>query len=167
MLNSCKRIYREAFGNDEPQFEERLFSLCGNCLRVVLKDGRVVAMLFLLPCKLVTEGFEYNGHYIYAAATDKEYRKKGLMSALINNVRAENNGFLLLRPANEGLIEFYKKLGFTEILSTTAEASEIVPIDEFKELITEFDSIEDIIPFKAMHIGLENLKEIHFTYSME
>ena len=48
----CREIYREAFRDPDDQFENRLFSLCGEYCRTLMRDGRTAAMLFALPCRI-------------------------------------------------------------------------------------------------------------------
>lgn len=55
--------------------------------------------------------------YIYAVATSKEYRKKGIAGALIEQAidkcRKEGFSFVCLIPSDDHLREWYKKYGFT------------------------------------------------------
>ena len=75
-------------------------------------SGTVVAALYLIDCTL--NGFQ--AHYLCGAATLKRYRKRGIMSALIEYALedAQNRGdrYSLLLPANEALYRFYARLGY-------------------------------------------------------
>jgi len=59
----------------------------------------------------------YKYAYIYAVATSKEYRKKGIAGALIEQAidkcRKEGFNFVCLIPSDNHLREWYKKYGFT------------------------------------------------------
>ncbi len=68
------------------------------------------AIMTLFPVTLN----DRNGHYIYAVAVDEKSRNKGLGKELINFAKNNIKDFLVLVPANEGLFEYYKKLGFCE-----------------------------------------------------
>ena len=127
-------IYREAFGNDG-EFEDRLFSLCGEYLRTTEKDGNPVALLFALPCEIITKEQRFKAYYLFAAATKKIYRGKGYMTGLINNLIKEGKP-IFLKPANEGLISFYERLGFRKFTAVTGEETKITakPKDGFAEL---------------------------------
>ncbi len=116
-------IYRQAFGNDG-EFEDRLFSLCGEYLRTAEKDGNPVALLFALPCEISTEEKCFDAYYLFAAATKKAYRKKGYMSGLINNLIKEGRP-IFLKPENQGLISFYEKLGFKKFTAVTGGETKI------------------------------------------
>ncbi len=169
MLDDCKRIYREAFSDEDTEFEEKLFKHCGGYIKSLEVDGSTVSMLFALPCKLKIGNTERNGSYIFAAATLKSARGKGYMSRLIDYVSSQENGFLFLRPANESLIEFYKKLGFSEIEAVGDDvlSPQILPEDKFEALVCDIKGLEDNRPFLAMHKGMDGIYKIHFPYSME
>lgn len=80
------------------------------------EDGKIVSVLYLLCSDIKLSGEIFNGYYLYAAATDKSFRGRGLMGKLINEAKkyAENSGkaFISLVPANEHLYNYYEKLGF-------------------------------------------------------
>ena len=80
-------------------------------------DGeRAVSAFYLIKNTLRFDGELYNGYYLYAAATLPEYRKSGLMSALINEAQifCEKNGvdFITLVPSEESLYSYYSRFGF-------------------------------------------------------
>lgn len=106
-------IYTLAFGVNE-NFDERLFDKGFECCRYIVEDGRAVSMAFLFPCSIKTLEGSHDALYLYAAATHPEYKKRGLMTRVLEFAKTEEK-VVILRPANAELVEFYKKRGFTEI----------------------------------------------------
>lgn len=135
---ALREIYREAFGNDG-EFEDRLFSLCGEYLRTAEENGDIAALLFALPCEIITGEQTLEAYYLFAAATRKIYRGKGYMSALIKALIKEGKP-IFLKPAGEGLISFYERLGFRKFTAVTGGETKITakPKEGFAELsVTE------------------------------
>ena len=75
-------------------------------------DERLVSALYLIDCKLGGE----NAHYLCGAATLPEFRKRGIMSALIeyalNDAKGRGDRYSVLLPASEGLYRYYGALGY-------------------------------------------------------
>lgn len=169
-IAECIKIYREAFGDGDTVFEENLFKNCFKHCKYTEADGKAVAMLFAIPCEIITEQNNISAIYIYAAATLKEYRSKGYMSELIESLKKGNNAVLFLRPENQNLIGFYKSLGFKRINAVSNEDGYPIakPISHFALLAEEAD-FADGSEFTAMYYSKENINidNLHFIYSME
>lgn len=110
-ITDITKLWCEAFGDREEDVLVYLNTLIKYC--VVFEDnGKVAGMLFLLP---VTCGIN-EGRYVYAVATLKEYRGRGISTALLDFAKmfiAENNeSFLVLVPQTKSLFDFYGKRGF-------------------------------------------------------
>ena len=165
--NECREIYREAFG-DDGAFEDRLFSLCGEYCRTVMCGGKTAALLFALPCKIITLTERFDAYYLYAAATKKIYRGKGYMSGLIRDLIKEGKP-IFLNPASEELISFYKRLGFERFTAVTGGNTEKIalPIGGFSKLSsTEPRGAE--LNYTAMCVGSPvRLDGLCFPYIME
>ena len=159
-------IYREAFG-DDGEFEDRLFSLCGEYLRTAKQDGNITALLFALPCEIISEEKRFDAYYLYAAATKKEYRKKGHMSRLIKGLINEGKP-IFLKPETEELIGFYERLGFKSFTAVTG-ATKITakPKDGFAALsVTEKE--EGTFSYTAMGVSFPVPPDnLCFAYIME
>lgn len=115
----CFAIYRAAFG-DSGEFDTRLFGEFFDCCKYIKSGDTVASMLFALPCTLCIDGQRYPCRYIYAAATEERYRGRGYMTSLLSR----QEGTLILKPADDSLIEFYNKCGFrafTAVRSLTGE----------------------------------------------
>ena len=84
---------------------------------VIVRDGRVVSALQKLPYPMTYGGRMLSASYISGACTDEHYRKRGLMSELLNQTHramyAEKAVFSFLIPATAELGSYYAKFGYT------------------------------------------------------
>ena len=163
---SARKLYNDTFGVTEG-FDDRLFDLFSHCIRYITEGEQVVSMLFEIPCTLVTEKEEKDACYIYAAATHPDHRGKGYATALVNQTCA-NNSLVILRPAEDSLVDFYGKLGF--IVHTAVDRKDAITpyIKANGELL---DLCKDEVPsgeeFCLMFKGdLDQNDKIGFAYSM-
>ena len=110
------KLYLTAFPEDEPAFaEDFLNRFFESSCRYIIKDGKLVSMLFLLDAVFTEKGREQRGKYLYAAATLPEYRGQGLMAQLIEKAKketAEKGMFLITKPATKSLFDYYRRFGF-------------------------------------------------------
>lgn len=123
-------IWNEAFDDPCEAVMKYLEKILKYCI-VFEENGRAVGMLFLLPVKCG----EDRGRYVYAVATEKSARRRGISTALIDYAKKfiEENGekFLVLVPQEEDLVNFYAKRGFSELSRmTTAEADGLCAAEE-------------------------------------
>ncbi len=165
----CINLYKQAFGSDEPDFETALFDNCFECCRYIKQGETIIAMAFLLPCTLKTENQTTDAFYIFAAATDLKYRNMGYMSKLIEDFKLCDKP-LFLRPANDSLIEFYKRLGFSPIKAKKCEAIPYLkPRSSFKELANLFYEDATGEEYTAMYFCKDTitLESLNFIYTME
>lgn len=90
-----------------------------NCF-VCIEDNKVVSSLYNIPCGALYKGKILPCSYVYAAATLKEYRKRGFMSNLIKyaneEVAKEGKYFSVLCPQNDSLRNFYTAFGYLNFL---------------------------------------------------
>lgn len=127
-------LWREAFGDtrDDIQF----FLDCCEYKTVLLYycDEALAGMLFLVDA--VVNGKK--AKYIYAACTDKKYRRKGIMTELLDFAKSCYSDIILI-PADEELVKYYRNRGFINK----------VDIDTIA-----FDECEDIIEYLFEGCGL-------------
>lgn len=165
----CRLIYREAFSDPDTEFENALFLHCFRYVKTVEEAGRVVSLLFALPCVIKSGGKITDAVYLYAAATKKEERGKGYMRRLLDSVKREGKTAFLV-PATKELIGFYETCGFSAFLATTvptARAS-VTPTGGFANL-TEGNKETKRERFTAM-VDSETPSEwedLYFPYRME
>lgn len=102
-------LWSEAFGDNH----EDIAYFLDNCKNKIalgfFYNSKLVSMLFLVDCSVCGQ----KGKYVYAACTNKKYKKMGFMSKLLSYAEKAFS-FIVLIPANENLIDFYNKRGFTE-----------------------------------------------------
>lgn len=159
-----RRLYRSEFGTDDA-FENALFSLCGENLRVYRREGEAVAFSFLLPCLMKSENAVLPAGYIFAAATRPEYRNKGFMTRLLEQMKTEYP-VLFLRPASDELIFFYQKVGFAPF-SAQAEKElppVLLPQGSFSRLAGLFPG-ERESGFPMSVFGIQPPEGLYFPYS--
>lgn len=147
------KLWKEAFGEEEyaKKFYAKAFTHHESEVMVIVErepDMEIVSMLHYISCCLERGGRKYNGAYLYALATDKKYRGKGIMRKLIEYAKTtamkQQLDFLYLIPAKDSLYDYYKKQGFYAVYSVDVlqEVSKMyggtvhqVTCERFKELI--------------------------------
>lgn len=124
-------LWQEAFGDSEEAIRMFLdFRYVPVNTVVAEENGRIVSMLFLLEGKLKIKNRLYPSYYLYAAATAKSERGRGLMPELLafaeNVARNREVDFICLKPAGKSLYDYYCKFGYKSVFST-----KIVKINNF------------------------------------
>ena len=165
----CIEIYRQAFGEDDAEFREKLFDICfDDCIYIEI-DGSAAAMFFALPCE-INAGQKLPAVYIYAVATRKDLRSKGYMTQLLKDYISKCGRVVFLRPAGESLTEFYGRIGFKKITAVNSNTGipRVIPAGCFSEL-TENMSEGDGKEFTLMYYSKnpQNIDNLKFIYSME
>ncbi|MBR0277293.1 MAG: GNAT family N-acetyltransferase, partial [Clostridia bacterium] len=95
-------------------------------------------------------------------ATDKDFRNRGFAGELIEYakqfVRKKNEKFLVILPQNDGLFDFYKKFGFSE-LKCAAKIDEIISYTkDSRFFIEKTDSAEYFMLREAYFEGKKYVK---------
>lgn len=106
-INDIALVWSEAFGDsfdDIKFFEDN--TKTAKCLAYYDNES-ICSLLYLVDCKLNGE----NQKYVYAVCTLKKYKSNGYATKLLEHAKKEY-GRLCLIPADEKLIDFYKKRGF-------------------------------------------------------
>lgn len=167
----CRSLYRQAFHDPDTSFENLLFSDCFGYCKIAYLNSVPASMLFALPCEIVWRDEKLSAEYIYAAATHKKHRNKGLMSELIKKTVSDKSKIYFLRPATDSLTAFYEKLGFKAVKTNnrTADVPEILPLYGFKRLADEANAASFADGFTLMYYGSNAIKHssFKFLYSME
>lgn len=108
-----RKLWKEAFG-DEDAFLNAFFGAAyspDRC-RTIDRDGQPAAMLYWFDCELQGEKLAY----LYAVATAKAYRGRGLCHELMEKTHRElaEQGYrgAVLVPGEESLFRFYKTMGY-------------------------------------------------------
>ena len=106
-------LWQEAFGDSEP-FIRQFFDRFPNCISYAdEEDGKLVSMVHALPQLLSPDTLAV---YIYAVATDKAYRGRGLCAGLMafaeEDLKRRGIQCAVLRPGEPSLFGFYGKMGY-------------------------------------------------------
>ena len=112
-LPGITALWGEAFG-DGPEAVSFFFESFPDCLSYVAEDhGEIAAMVHALPQTLSPDT---PAAYVYAVATAKAHRGKGLCRELMAFAEADlkQRGFAccVLTPGEPSLFRFYEKLGY-------------------------------------------------------
>ena len=118
MIPDLTGLWMEAFG-DEREYVDFYFAnrYAKNNLLVYLEEGKAVSMISILPVLLHGGGKKIPARYVYAVATRKDCRGWGYARELILEAKRLLQEPLLLEPAEEGLAEYYRKMGFCDAFS--------------------------------------------------
>lgn len=99
------RIWSDAFGDSRAYILDFLNKFSQY---VYISENNAIMTLF--PVTLNNK----KGKYIYAVAVDKTKRNCGIGKKLIDFAKKNSEDFCVLVPANIGLFEYYRKLGFSD-----------------------------------------------------
>lgn len=112
------RLWKEAFGEYDGFWElflETAF-LPDHC-RCITEHGQVLAGLYWFDCSCASDKIAY----VYAVVTDPHQRGRGLCRKLMADVHSllKDTGYasVMLVPADEGLREMYRKMGYEDCTS--------------------------------------------------
>lgn len=104
-----RQLYEEVFDEDSPSFVAYYYTekTRDNQIYVVEEDGKIRSMLHLNPYRMYVNGSGKDVNYVVAVATQKEYRKRGYMAALLKrsleDMYEAGELFTFLMPASESI----------------------------------------------------------------
>lgn len=154
---ACMKLYDNAF-HDGP-FTVKLFDLCYDYIKILRVNGEAVAMCFLLPCELDGK----KASYIYGFTVKEKYRGLGYGKQLMEEIKNTTSDILILRPANDTLIDYYKQFGFCEVSASNQKGDiSVNPLDGYKALCERDKKGE----YTAMYYGGEINGTLYFPYSL-
>lgn len=109
---ALRRLWKQAFG-DTDAFLDSFFSLAFSVDRAMIarEENKVVGALYWLDCRWDESAL----WYIYAVATDKDYRGRGICTALMSRTHEEASSAgkgTVLVPVENSLRTFYGRLGY-------------------------------------------------------
>lgn len=142
-IPSIRSLWELAFGDTEAYID--CFFACDydpESMLLLLEDGVLQTMLYLMPMTLRGPGLTVSAHYIYALATQPAARGRGFGRQLLNAARSRlrdlGDDCATVVPANPGLHKFFGAAGFDECFSTRlAEFPEaLLPLASPKGRIT-------------------------------
>ena len=122
-----KMLWKDIFGDDDKTIDSFFDNVYKEdlCFSVVV-DGIAAAALYLVEVQFVKKNTVYNGYYLYAAATDTQFQRRGFMAELIKEAAkfSSKKDFLVLYPASDELYAYYKANGFDEVLTAIPALSD-------------------------------------------
>ena len=130
-------LWNEAFGDDRKPIEFFLDNRCNPQNTVVCEEnGKIASMLFLLEGRLFHKSVNFDAYYLYAAATLKEFRGRGIMKEMLDyaaelSLRRKVD-FICLKPAEKSLYDYYKSNGYKTIFSTKTVSFDTEEIDKIR-----------------------------------
>ncbi len=110
---ALRALFADSFGESE-EFLDLFFetAFAPSRSRITTEDGRLLASLFWFDCELRGRKIAY----IYGVSTAREYRGKGICSALMTDTHTHlmSLGYAaaILVPAEPSLFDFYARLGY-------------------------------------------------------
>ena len=114
-------LYQACFPEDEPDFWNWIFDRLyrpENTLNV-RENGRIVASLQMIPCRMALGDRLYDAHYIYAAATLPERQGRGMMAGLLKQAaeegRRRGQHFSVLITQEDSLLDYYARFGYAPV----------------------------------------------------
>lgn len=113
-------LWKTAFG-DYNGFWERFLETVFDpaCCRCLFREGRVAAALYWFPCQFRNQRIAY----IYAVATDPDFRGQGLCRTLLADTHRylASLGFhsAMLVPEGEPLRHMYRRMGYRDCTRVT------------------------------------------------
>lgn len=114
--NTLRALWQEAFEDDD-SFLDAFFStaFCPQRCHTITENGQLKAALYWFDCSCRGKKIAY----IYAVATAKAYRGKGLCRQLMEKTHRHLAGLgyhgAILVPGNTGLFHLYEKLGYKTV----------------------------------------------------
>lgn len=112
-IPGLRRLWQQAFGDDDA-FLDAFFitAFSAERCRCVTVDGQVAAALYWLDCTCRGQKFAY----LYAVATDKAFRGKGLCHGLMadthTHLKALGYAGAILVPGSRELFRLYEGMGY-------------------------------------------------------
>jgi len=141
--NDLRSLWKTVFG-DEDEYISLFFDNYFNETEAfgAIENEKLIAMLFLLPMKVRAGESSFDAKYIYAVATDPEYRGRGVSTKLLDKtheyLKREGTDLSILVPASGSLFEFYSKRGFrTDFSIDLIDWNRKQPSDSTADLVRE------------------------------
>ena len=118
MYPDIKRLWQQAFGDTNAWLDAyfRLRHADAHMYVTVVEEEEIASMLSLLPLDLVYDKQHFSARYLYAVATDEQWRGLGLSQTMteqaLMDVQAQGVQAVVTVPATPSLFSFYAKQGF-------------------------------------------------------
>ena len=116
-LEQLKHVWHVCFGDNFKEIDFFFTEFFANLHTIVYnKNCSAVAMINILPAKIIIKNRSIKAGYIYAAATLPEHRSCGIMADMLeytkDYAKKINIDALFLVPANDNLFKYYNNHGY-------------------------------------------------------
>ena len=168
---NLKALWETAF-DDSKESLDYFFQSTASPERVLaaFEDGKPVSALYMLESEIIKDNKAYSAYYIYAVCTHPDFRGKGLMKSLFEELfkvaQSRNIDYLFLVPEEEYLFNIYEKLGFKKGFSYSEKvAFKKDFINDRKNKIQKltYEKYRDIIKENPKTVPVAVLKESTFN----
>lgn len=110
---AVRDIWKQSFGDTDEYISFYLEQrMTDENMLIIKQDNKVVSMASFLPVQYLHEGTYIDACYVYAVATLPAYRRKGYARKIMETAKKVYQMPLLLAPAEESFVSYYKKMGF-------------------------------------------------------
>ena len=147
-LKQLKNLWKIAFPEDSMDFIHFYFSEKNKVEHTLIQDfdGKIVAMMEMIPYKMTFFDKLVDVYYISGANTLPTFQGQGLMSNLIKQSfqTAYQQGYAcaVLFPQNEAVINFYKQFDFEQVFEYQIYTPNITPLYLPVETLTDKNLLE-------------------------
>ena len=114
---NLKALWQTAFDDSKESLDYFFKSTVSpNRVLAVFSDNKPISALYMLESEIIVKREIYSAYYIYAVCTHPDFRGKGLMKCLFEELfrvaKSRNIDYLFLVPEEEYLFRIYERLGF-------------------------------------------------------
>lgn len=168
---NLKALWQTAFDDSKESldsFFEKIVS--PDRVLAVFEEGRPISALYMLESEIVTSEKTYSAYYIYAVCTHPDFRGKGMMKSLFEELykvaESRNIDYLFLVPEKEYLFDIYEKLGFKIGFSYSEKTllrDDYNHIENIKIQKLTYEKYREIIKENPKNVPVAVLKETIFN----
>ena len=168
---NLKELWQTAF-DDSKKSLDSFFKKTVSTDRVlaVFKEGKPASALYMLESEIVSEEKIYSAYYIYAVCTQPDFRGKGLMKSLFDELfkvaKSRKIDYLFLVPEKEYLFNIYIKLGFKNGFSYSEKTLLRKKFSNIENIITQdltYENYRKCIEGNPKNVPVAVLKESTFN----
>lgn len=168
---NLKELWQTAF-DDSKKSLDSFFEKTVSTDRVlaVFKEGKPVSALYMLESEFVISEKTYSAYYIYAVCTNSDFRGKGLMKSLFEELfkvaKSRKIDYLFLVPEKKYLFNIYEKLGFKNGFSYSEKTLLRKNFSSIKNIITQnltYENYRKCIEDNPKNVPVAVLKESTFN----
>lgn len=134
------------------------------------EDGKLVSALYMLESEIIKANKTYSAYYIYAVCTHPDFRGKGMMKSLFEELfkvaKSRNIDYLFLVPEKDYLFNIYKNIGFKTGFSYSEKTLLREDINDIKNIKTQkltYEKYREIIKESPKNVPVAVLKETTFN----